>query len=85
MVNTETKTLYMPLVNYANEVVGYKQVHKSVESTVPTKQCQGVLHCQPYKKKTDSAVLVQRLVDFLTLCNAHLNYNVICLPHGEYE
>ncbi|KAI5735326.1 hypothetical protein M8J77_017041 [Diaphorina citri] len=82
MVNTETKTLHMPLVNYANEVVGYKRVHKSVESTVPTKQCQGVLHCPPYKKKTGSAVLVQRLVDFLTLCNAHLNYNVICLPHG---
>lgn len=83
MVSTETKTLYMPLVNYANQIVGYKQINSDAESTFPSKQCQGLLHCSPYKKKTDSAVIVQRLVDFLALCNSNLNYNIICLPNGK--
>uniref|UniRef100_A0A8D8VVE4 Twinkle protein, mitochondrial n=1 Tax=Cacopsylla melanoneura TaxID=428564 RepID=A0A8D8VVE4_9HEMI len=82
VVNTVSKTLYIPLVNYADQIVGYKQICGTEESTFPSKQCAGLLHCSPYKKKTDSAVIVQRVVDFLSLCNSNLNYNIICLPNG---
>lgn len=51
------------------------------ETTQPDKMCTGVLTLKSSRNK-DIAVLVPYISDFLTLANAKISGNIVCLPNG---
>lgn len=65
------------------ETVGYKVFKENLnESTIePTLTCGGILVGKSTKRK-DTAVLVPNILDLLTLMNAGISWNIICLPNG---
>lgn len=81
----ETLTnLYFPLENVLSETVGYRILNKDEperELTLPETVCTGLLTLKSSRNK-DTAVLVPYISDFLTLANAKVSGNVVCLPNG---
>lgn len=63
--------------------MGYKIINRETnrEVTLPNKLCTGVLTSKSSRNK-DTAVLVPYISDFLTLANAKVPGNVVCLPNG---
>lgn len=80
----ETQTnLYFPLENALSETVGYRILNRESEreTTQPSKMYTGVLTFKSSRNK-DAAVLVPYISDFLTLANAKISGNIVCLPNG---
>ncbi|KRT81244.1 hypothetical protein AMK59_5116, partial [Oryctes borbonicus] len=75
--------LYFPLENIQMETVGYKIFKDTIDEHIiePTVTSGGILIGKSTKKK-DTAILVPNILDFLTLMNAGISRNVICLPNG---
>ncbi|XP_072154968.1 mitochondrial DNA helicase isoform X2 [Bemisia tabaci] len=88
LVDSEKTTLYFPLKNAQNCVVGFKELNlQDSEITVPSNNCSGVLRLShpDDEKRTDNpkqAIIVHSLKDLVALSAYSLPYDKICLPHG---
>lgn len=82
-IDEAQKNLYFPLENALSETVGYKILNRESdrEHTEPSNFSTGVLTLKSSRNK-DTAVLVPYISDFLTLANAKISGNIICLPNG---
>ncbi|KAI4471863.1 t7-like mitochondrial dna helicase [Holotrichia oblita] len=77
------KNLYFPLENVQMETVGYKIFKENLnESTIEPSSTSGGILIGKSTKKKDTAVVVPNILDLLTLMNAGISWNIICLPNG---
>ncbi|KAJ8924787.1 hypothetical protein NQ315_000940 [Exocentrus adspersus] len=76
-------SMYFPLENVENEIVGYRRIHSHGTSDVviPSLLYGGVLTARVPKSK-ETAVLVPNISDFLVLLNTKVSVNIVCLPNS---
>nr|CAI5839557.1 unnamed protein product [Callosobruchus analis] len=72
-LNDKETQMFFPLENVEFELVGYRKINTahSIDETLPTIKCGGILISKPPKLK-DTAVLVPSIPDFLVLSDANL-------------
>lgn len=82
-VAQDKNSIYFPLENVENEVVGYRKTQgPSKDDTVlPNLMYGGILTGRVPKSK-DTAVLVPNISDFLVLLSSKVSANIICLPNS---
>lgn len=75
--------MFFPLENVESEIVGYRKLNQSTgeDIVIPHLMYGGLLIGKALKNK-DTAILVPQLSDFMTLLNAKVTQNVVCLPNG---
>ncbi|XP_018577269.1 twinkle protein, mitochondrial [Anoplophora glabripennis] len=76
-------SLYFPLENVDNEVVGYRKSTglSSDDTVLPNIMYGGVLTGRVPKSK-DTAILIPNVSDFLVLLNSKVSANIVCLPNS---
>lgn len=76
----DNKDVYFPLM-FGREPVGYKSLKSDFsEQTFPFKGAKGIIINSRHKKR---ALIVAKLSDFLALLHLPLDFDIICLPHGQ--
>jgi hypothetical protein len=86
-INDAKSILYIPLHNTKGQKMGFKIFKMNIdgEETVPPTGCGGIICVQHGKNvRQDAAVIVPGVADALALASCKMNYQVVCLPHGEY-
>jgi hypothetical protein len=78
-LDVRNSQLFLPLKKESH-IVGYKKLQpKSEEMTLPAQRVGGMI---VKDNKSDTAILVENLLDFFSLASHPIRQNVICLPHG---
>lgn len=90
--DSSLNTLYVPLLDVTNKIVGYKELRKSLdenelieEKTIPSSNTSGVVVCKSSTKPSVSsskAIVVLNILDVIALMSQKVNATIICLPYN---